>query len=189
MERLEDFRYTMTSCNHCGQCKWILAPKMSGWDFAEICPIHQRFGFDACSGQGLIHIAQELLDGTLKYEDGLVDLIYTCTTCGACDVNCKSIRDMEVLDTILALRAKCAEDGHVPAAHRETALNVASAHNIYGKPHDRRFEWLPRGHKARRGYRYRLFCRLFSRLRISGHRFEHDQNPESRRFVLQAARG
>ncbi len=143
MERLEDFRYTMSSCNHCGQCKWILAPKMSGWDFAEICPIHQRFGFDAFSGQGLIHIAQELLDGTLGYEDGLVDLIYTCTTCGACDINCKSVRDMEVLDTILALRARCAEDGYLPEAHRETALNVASSHNIYGKPHERRFEWLP----------------------------------------------
>jgi Fe-S oxidoreductase len=116
---------------------------MSGWDFAEICPIHQRFGFDACSGQGLIHIAQELLDGTLGYEDGLVDLIYTCTTCGACDINCKSVRDMEVLDTILALRARCAEDGKIPAAHRKTALNVASEHNIYGKPHERRFEWLP----------------------------------------------
>ena len=28
-----------------------------------------------------------------------------CTACGACDTNCKSIRDMEVMDTILALRA------------------------------------------------------------------------------------
>lgn len=145
MEHLDDFKYTMASCNHCGQCKWILAPKMRGWDFAEICPIHQRFGFDAYSGQGLIHIAQELLDGTLAYENGLIDLIYTCTTCGACDVNCKSIRDMEVLDTILSLRAKCAEDGQLPAVHQETAAHIAATHNIYGKAHQKRFDWLPDG--------------------------------------------
>ena len=106
MQPLKDFRHTMESCNHCGQCKWVLGPKMRGYDYAEICPIHQRFGFDAYSGQGLLNIAEELLDGKLEYESGLVELIYSCTTCGACDINCKSIRDMEVLETILALRAQ-----------------------------------------------------------------------------------
>ena len=56
----------MESCNHCGQCKWVLGPKMRGYDYAEICPIHQRFGFDAYSGQGLLNIAEELLDGKLE---------------------------------------------------------------------------------------------------------------------------
>ena len=104
MDKLKDFEYTMDSCNHCGQCKWILAPKMKGWDFAEICPIHQRYGFDAYSGQGLLSIAKEILTGKLQYGDGLEELLYTCTCCGACDVNCKDVRDKEVLDTILALR-------------------------------------------------------------------------------------
>ena len=143
MDSLSDFRYTMESCNHCGQCKWLLAPKMRGWDFAEICPIHRRFHFDAYSGQGLLNIARELLDGRLQYEDGLTELIYACTTCGACDVNCKSIRDMEVLDTILALRARCAADGQLPEAHRETAKRIADTHNRYGSPHASRPDWQP----------------------------------------------
>ena len=70
---------------------------------------------------------------------------YTCTTCGACDINCKSVRDMEVLDTILALRAKCVEDGQGPMPeHREYSRLVESEHNIYGEPHDQRFKWLPK---------------------------------------------
>ncbi len=121
MDSLKDYTYTMNSCNTCGQCKWILGPKMRGWKYAEICPIHQKFGFDAYSGQGLINIAQELLEGRLKYEDGLIRLIYTCQTCGACDVNCKSIRDMEVLDTILALRAQCVADGKGLTEHEQIA--------------------------------------------------------------------
>jgi Fe-S oxidoreductase len=143
MESLKDYLHTMVSCNHCGQCKWILGPKMRSWRYAEVCPIHARFGFDAYSGQGLINIAQELLEGRLKYEQGLIQLIYTCLTCGACDINCKSIRDMEVLDTILALRAKCVEDGQGPLPeHREFAEKIATHHNIFGKPHGQRFAWL-----------------------------------------------
>ena len=146
MEKLEQYRYTMESCNHCGQCKWLLGPKTKGWDFAEICPIHSRHHFDAYSGQGLLNISQELLDGQLQYEDGLIDLIYSCTTCGACDINCKSIRDMEVLDTILALRAKCVEEGQGPKpVDVQTADSVAATNNIYGKPHEQRSEWLSGG--------------------------------------------
>jgi Fe-S oxidoreductase len=117
---------------------------MRGWEFAEVCPIHLRYKYDAYSGQGMINIAQELLEGRLSYEDGLVEHIYTCTTCGACDINCKSIRDMELLDTILAMRAKCIDDGQGPLpAHKEYALHIDKNHNIYGKPHEQRFGWLP----------------------------------------------
>jgi len=89
MDTLRDYRYTMESCNQCGQCRFILGPKMKGWEYAEVCPIYQRYKYDAYSGQGLINIAQELLEGTLQYDDDLLAHIYTCTTCGACDINCK----------------------------------------------------------------------------------------------------
>ena len=142
MNTLETFRHSMESCNHCGQCKWVLGPKAQGYDFAEICPIHMQFHFDAYSGQGLLHIAQELLDGELEPDAGLRDLVYACTTCGACDTNCKSIRDMEVLDTILALRARLVdgEAGPMPA-HAKTAEHVARHHNIYGLPAPERAAW------------------------------------------------
>ena len=147
MADLKKFKYTMDSCNHCGQCKWILTPKMSGWDFAQICPIHVKYGFDAYSGQGLINIAKEVMNGTLTYGDGLEDLLYTCTACGACDVNCKNVRDMELLDTILELRAHCVESGALPEAHQKTAKNIEETHNIYGLPHKDRFSWLPDDYK------------------------------------------
>lgn len=143
MDTLKDYMYTMESCNHCGQCRFVLGPKMRGWEYAEVCPIYQRYKYDAYSGQGLINLAQELLEGTLQYEEGLLEHIYSCTTCGACDINCKSVRDMEVLDTILALRAKCVEDGQGMPAHNVYASLVEDTHNIYGHPHDRRFAWLP----------------------------------------------
>ena len=145
MYSLSDYTYTMESCNSCGQCRFILGPMMKGWEYAEICPIYTRYRYEAHSGQGLINIAQELLEGELDYEEGLIEHIYHCTTCGACDINCKSVRDMEVLDTILALRARCVEDGRGPMhEHKETAKHIETNHNIYGRPHGQRFSWLPK---------------------------------------------
>ncbi|MCC7464162.1 MAG: (Fe-S)-binding protein [Gammaproteobacteria bacterium] len=140
---LEYFRHTMEQCNHCGQCKWIAAPKSRGVAFAEICPIHMRFGFDAYSGQGLLNIAQEVLEGTLDLTPELAAAVYSCTTCGACDTNCKSIRDMEVLETILALRRRIAATSpHLPPALRAITEHIAATHNMYGLPHEQRFAWL-----------------------------------------------
>lgn len=116
---------------------------MKGWEYAEICPIYSRFKFDAYSGQGLINVAQELLEGDLDYGEGLIEYIYHCTTCGACDINCKSVRDMEVLDTILSLRAKCVEDRQGPMpAHKTYMKHLERSHNIYGQSHEQRFNWL-----------------------------------------------
>ena len=143
MSELKKFQYTMDSCNHCGQCKWLLPGRMYGWDFAEICPLHAFNGFDACSGQGQIHIAREIMEGKLRYTPALADMLHACTACGACDVNCKSVRDMEVLETIYELRRDCAEQGFAPAPVRAAADRVKKTHNLYGLPHEDRFAWLP----------------------------------------------
>ncbi len=143
MEKLSNYKYTMDSCNHCGQCKWIHPSRMHGWDFSEICPIFREYGFDACSGQGLINIAKEIMNGTLQYGDGLEKMLYSCTACGACDVNCKSVRDMEVLDCILALREDCACNGTLPEAVTDKKKKIEETHNIYGLPHSDRWNWIP----------------------------------------------
>lgn len=132
MEKLKKYEYSMDSCNHCGQCKWILPPKMHGWDYAEICPIHRWHRFDAYSGQGLLNISKEVLTGRLKIGEGLENVLYACTACGACDVNCKNVRDIEVLETIHALRELCAREGTAPESAKKLLANVEAKGNIYG---------------------------------------------------------
>lgn len=143
MEKLKKFEYSMDSCNHCGQCKWILPPKMSGWDFAEICPIHRYHRFDAYSGQGLLNISKEVLTGRLKIGEGLENVLYSCTVCGACDVNCKNVRDIEVLETIQSLREVCAREGSVPESVKTLCTNIEEKGNIFGFDGKKRFDFLP----------------------------------------------
>lgn len=145
MADLKAYKYTIESCNHCGQCKWLLPSRMSGYDFAAMCPIHDYYHFDAYSGQGILNIAGEVSEGKLPHSEGMAKLLYACTACGACDVNCKSVRDMEVMDTILELRRDCAENGFLPECRASAAENVKKEHNIYGLPHKGRFDCLPEG--------------------------------------------
>ena len=145
MSNLKAFQYTMEQCNHCGQCKWLLPARAKGADFAVVCPIYDYYHFDAYSGQGIVNIAQEIAQGRLRHDAELAALLHSCTLCGACDVNCKSVRDMEVLGTILELRRDGAEAGFLPEVKKRAGDRIESEHNLYGLPHAERFAWLPEG--------------------------------------------
>jgi Fe-S oxidoreductase len=85
-----------------------------------------------------------MLEGNLTYTEKLKEIVYSCTTCGYCDYACKWVHaNAEVLDTILELRAKLVKDGKGPLSqHRIMVENVAKHHNIYGRSHENRFNWV-----------------------------------------------
>lgn len=143
MSDLKALKYTIESCNHCGQCKWLLPGRMNGWDFASMCPINDYYNFDAYSGQGMLNIAGEVMNGTIEHSEDLAEMLHSCTGCGACDINCKNVRDMEVLDTIYELRRSSTEAGFLPESKKKIVQNVETEHNIYGLPHKDRFAFLP----------------------------------------------
>lgn len=130
MSDLKKLQYTIESCNHCGQCKWLLPSRMNGWDFAAMCPIHNYFHFDAYSGQGMLNIAAGILNESVACSEELARMLHTCTGCGACDINCKNVRDMEVLDTIYELRRETAEAGCLPPTIREKADRIVQTHHL-----------------------------------------------------------
>jgi len=53
-----------------------------------------------------------MLKNGFNYTDKLLHIVYNCQMCGACDISCKHIMDMEVLEPINEFRMKCVEDGH-----------------------------------------------------------------------------
>ncbi len=142
---LEDCESTLELCFRCSRCKWICDWDIKSAEFTYICPSLKKFLFDAYSAQGRMDIARALLRGELEYSDKLLEIIYTCTLCGGCEVTCRRNRaDMELLKVLYELRFKCVEDGKGPMEqHKKFAENVERYHNPYGEPHEARFEWMP----------------------------------------------
>jgi Fe-S oxidoreductase len=77
-----------------------------------VCPSIARYNFHTYSGGGRLSTGVALLDGEIGYTDRLLEVVYNCQLCGACDVSCKYALEMEVLEPINELRIKCVADGH-----------------------------------------------------------------------------
>ena len=140
---LERYKRDMECCTRCGFCKVIFGPMQKSWRFNAACPIHKRYGFDAYSAQGMLDIAYAVLTEGRMESKKLTEIVFSCTTCGYCDYACKWVHaNAEVLDIILELRAQLVNRGIAPSLHKQLVENVAKNNNIYGKPHNRRFDWM-----------------------------------------------
>jgi Fe-S oxidoreductase len=92
---------------------------------------------------GRLKIADALIEKRLDYSPYLLEVIYQCNLCGACDVGCKRNLDLEIELTLEALRIKAVKDGAGPMpAHKKVAQNIAKNHNQLGAPHENRKKWI-----------------------------------------------
>ena len=113
---LEDYRGDMEMCCRCSLCKFMPVERIKGYHHVNGCPSIARYNFHAYSGGGRLNIAVAMLQERLDFSDKLLEVVYNCQMCGACDVSCKYVMDMEVLEPLNELRIKCVEDGRtIPA--------------------------------------------------------------------------
>ena len=112
---LSDFQLEMETCCRCSACKFIPFEKVTGYDHVNVCPSITRYNFHAYSGGGRLGIGVALLEKEIDFSDKLLEILYNCQMCGACDVSCKYAMDMEVLAPIHAIRKECVDTGHTLA--------------------------------------------------------------------------
>jgi Fe-S oxidoreductase len=143
MLSVDEYRRQAKMCMRCTFCKFIDLNWVSSLRFSRQCPIDTKYAFNLFSPHGLLHTALAELDGTLEFTPKLMEALYKCTTCGACDARCKRNLDIEVLQVIENLRIRCVEKGKGPMPeHKAMAENIRKTRNEYGKPHEDRLKWL-----------------------------------------------
>jgi len=123
---LKDYEKDMLRCVRCSECKWIPLAKIKSWRFAQICPSIYRYNFHSYSGGGKVILANSLLRGRTELSDSLLDIIYQCQLCGACDINCRiSMPNLvEPLDVMHELRLKCVSEGYLLPQHAVVIDNL-----------------------------------------------------------------
>ena len=109
---LEDYRSDMEMCCRCSICKFVPLEKLVEMRHSYVCPSIARYNFHTYSGGGRVGMGIAMLENELEYDRKLLEVIYNCQVCGACDISCKYAMDMEVLEPINEIRIKCVEDGH-----------------------------------------------------------------------------
>jgi Fe-S oxidoreductase len=121
---LKDYQGDMGMCCRCSACKFIPMQKVNGSDFSYACPSISRYKFHAYSGGGRMNIGTAAVKDGMKYTPKLLDIVYNCQLCGACDTSCKYAMDMEVLEPITEFRMQCIEDGKTNPALEKAVANL-----------------------------------------------------------------
>lgn len=141
---LEEYKRDVWDCVRCSNCKYVHPWRVKSARFSKICPSNARYIFDAYSAQGKMDITRAIVEGELDYKDTskLLDVVYKCTLCGACDVMCKFFNDLDPLLIFEELRAKLIEDGQAPLPeHKAIFDSVTSYDNVWLQPRSIRNRW------------------------------------------------
>jgi Fe-S oxidoreductase len=131
---LAEYRQDMETCCRCSACKFIPFENVKGYRYAYSCPSIARYNFHAYSGSGRLGMGVALLENKLEYTDKLLEVVYNCQLCGACDISCKYAMDMEVLEPINAVRADCVEKGRTLPALDKMANGLRKAGRMVQSP-------------------------------------------------------
>jgi Fe-S oxidoreductase len=113
---LKEYLGDMEMCCRCSACKFIPMQRVKGFEYANVCPSISKYDFHSYSGGGRLNIAAAMLKNKIDYSDKLLDIVYNCQMCGACDTSCKYAMDMEVLEPIYEFRIRAVETGHTHPA-------------------------------------------------------------------------
>ena len=81
------------------------------------------------------------MEKRLDYTDKLLEVVYNCNMCGACDTSCKYSMDMEVIESINEIRNHCVEAGHTNPTLDKVISNLRKLGSMVPGSPAKRGEW------------------------------------------------
>lgn len=143
LKKLKEYKWELGLCGRCSYCKWVNLPVLKTHRFSKICPSIEDRNFHAYGGGGKLHVAWGFLKGNVPYSEKMLDIVYRCTMCGACDANCRVIMGGMISNNEIlhALRVKCVEDGQSLPEHMELLNSMKKEDNTLGEPKSKRGDW------------------------------------------------
>lgn len=125
------FLFMRETPQKCLQCKIC-----SGY-----CTVAASFNnVETWSSKGRILLAKALNKKELPLTEKLVDVFYTCSTCGLCFAQC--FPDLHVNEVIIATRRYIAEKHGAPQTFVSTAKNILETGNPSGLSPNQRLSWI-----------------------------------------------
>ncbi|MEM2104668.1 MAG: (Fe-S)-binding protein [Candidatus Bathyarchaeia archaeon] len=138
---LEDFKEAYTVCGWCGGCyyhgplvphNWLELPPVEWSNPHRRCPSYEYFKFRAFTAQGRGNLARSVFeDENFPITDDLIKIVYTCTSCGTCQLTCPLF---EPLTAIWALREELVTERMIqpPEPLNRINENIEKYNNRFG---------------------------------------------------------
>ncbi|MHA1269907.1 MAG: (Fe-S)-binding protein [Candidatus Helarchaeota archaeon] len=139
-KELRDYHADVWHCTKCFCCAYINPYYLMDEDFYYGCPSGNYFKFDSHHASGRMEIARGIIEEEIPYPtEKLLEIIYSCTTCGLCQANCSFLKGLSPVDVIEAVRRKLVQDGIGPLPqHKKFAESIEKFHNPYNESHAKR---------------------------------------------------
>ena len=151
MERLKALKGDIYRCIHCKACRFAYSgePDRKGIGeykgklyegMVQSCPAGIEYGWEAYWNAGKVWIARAILEGDLKPNEDVANVVYPCITCGMCGAQCEN--QVRTVDIIEAIRGAVIEAGVKPmGVHQKMKeFNIAEG-NAYGSKKEDRLKW------------------------------------------------
>jgi heterodisulfide reductase subunit D len=133
-------------CSRCGYCREMIYPQTGTY---KICPIYELRRWESYTARGRIAIARAILDGKLKYDERLVERVYSDLLCGNCKEHCGP--GVDTLLPLRAMREDIASLGLEPAPIKEVNSNLEKTYNVFGENASGRTDWAKKLNLSEKG--------------------------------------
>lgn len=122
----------IATCFRCSLCKMVPLPVFKNQEFSGICPINSHYLFHSYSASGLGYMALALSEGRIEADKALADIVFSCRTCGYCDMSCNFIMESKRNEINMTLRETLVKEGLAPEEYQRTMQNLIKAGNPAG---------------------------------------------------------
>jgi heterodisulfide reductase subunit D len=148
----EDLYTAMHKCTRCGQCSYGGEEA----EFVSLCPMYIKGKFFTYSAGGVMQMARALYEGKIGFSESVRDLLYLCTTCGACEINCGVIESQ--VDLFTLLKKELLQNGiTLQEPHQMVVENILSKKTPYAGRLPARDEWLAQEKKGKMASQAEIF--------------------------------
>lgn len=145
---LMDYRNLAWKCVRCGLCRMVNPEKLDHPDFWENCPAGSKFKFETYFAPGRHELVRALTVSNVEVEINpkMVEAVFSCTSCGHCQVNCYHIKELQPMNAGLALKQHLVKMGFGPLEQHNTLIkSIINYDNPWMSPRTARDKWVKKG--------------------------------------------
>ncbi len=141
---IAEYRNESWKCEKCSFCQMSNPDTISSIEFDDNCIRGSRYRFGSYYANGTFEAVRALTaePPELGFDEHLQHIIFSCTLCGNCQVNCNPTHFLDPLNVSISLRQFAVQQGWGPLPeHQKVIDSILEFHNSFRENQKDRGRW------------------------------------------------